>query len=290
MLTPFSCYIYQQNSYSAEFFIPPPKRSYKQRRKQTIHVLTLARWRHASVIRCYHAMKILALLAQKGGAGKTTIGVHLAVHQDQQGASVLLIDVDPQRSSVNWWRSRKAPTPLMVATTAAKLPEVIGAASSENLDLVIIDTPPYSSTEAARAAELADLIVVPTRPAILDLRAIAKTVQLVNSAEHHGCLVLNACPPGRGGAEPSIVREARKGLASYGLPIAPVALAHRVAFSHALIDGRAVTEFEPKGKAAQEIRALSNWLEEKLNDDKKRKPGSLRKSKAGNRRAIARAG
>ena len=206
-------------------------------------------------------MKILALLAQKGGAGKTTIAVHLAVHREQQGGSVLLVDVDPQGSTLNWWRSRQPDTPLMVETTAARLPQVIEAARTDQVDLVIIDTPPYSSIEAARAADLADLVVVPTRPAILDLRAISTTVDLVKASRHQAVLVLNACPPGRGGVEPTIVREARRGLESYGLPIAPVALTHRVAFSHALIDGRAVTEFEPKGKAAQEIRELSNWLE-----------------------------
>ena len=110
-------------------------------------------------------MKILALLAQKGGAGKTTIAVHLAVHHQQQGGSVLLVDVDPQGSTVNWWRSRQADTPLMVETTAANLPKVIAAAKSDKVGQVIIDTPPYSSIEAARAAELADLVVVPTRPA-----------------------------------------------------------------------------------------------------------------------------
>ncbi|MDA2930004.1 ParA family protein [Acidobacteria bacterium AH-259-O06] len=143
---------------------------------------------------------------------------------------------------------------------AVQLPDVIKAAGSDGVDLIIIDTPPYSSIEAIKAAEQADLLLVPTRPVILDLRA---TVDLAKSTKRSAALVLNACPPGRGG-EPSIVREARQGLKSYGLPVALVAITQLVAFSHALIDGRAVTEFEPKGKAAQEISALSNWLEEKI--------------------------
>ncbi len=206
-------------------------------------------------------MKILSLMAQKGGAGKTTIGVHLAVLAEQMGKAVVLIDLDPQRSASSWWHSRKVDTPLMVETTAAQLADVIGAARTDNVDLVIIDTPPHTAAEANKAAELSDLILIPTRPAILDLRAISRTVDIVKSTNRPAVIVLNACQPGRG-AEASVVREARMGLKDYGLPVAPVAITQRVALSHALIDGQAVTEFEPNGKAAHEIRALFHWLEE----------------------------
>ena len=67
-------------------------------------------------------------------------------------------------------------------------------------------------------------------------------------------IVLNACPVGRSVAEASIVTEARQALAAYGLLLAPIAVAQRAAFSYALNDGRAVSEFEPDGKAAAELR------------------------------------
>lgn len=106
---------------------------------------------------------------------------------------------------------------------------------------------------------LFDFILIPARPAILDLRAIADTVGLVNNKA--AVIVLNSCPPGRGFAEVGIVTEARKALSVYGLPVCPVAVSQRVAYSHALNGGLAVTEFEPEGKAAGEIRRLWEWLQ-----------------------------
>ena len=208
-------------------------------------------------------MKVVSLVAQKGGAGKTTIAVHLAVLAQQQGQRVALIDIDPQRSTAAWWQSRQVDTPLLVETAAAQLPAVIQAAQSDKLDLVIIDTPPRSASEAASAVAVSSLVLIPTRPAILDLRAISMTVDLIGTTNQAAAIVLNACPPGRLG-EAAIVTEARAGLNDYGLPVVPVALTHRVAFSYALIDGEAVTEFEPHGKAAREIRVLSHWIEETL--------------------------
>ena len=103
-------------------------------------------------------------------------------------------------------------------------------------------------------------MVIPTRPAILDLRAIRATVEIISRAGARAVVVLNACPVARTVAEASIVTEARQALASYGLPLAPMAVAQRAALSYALNDGRAVSEFEPDGKAAKELRRLWEWL------------------------------
>jgi chromosome partitioning protein len=110
------------------------------------------------------------------------------------------------------------------------------------------------------AARKADIVLIPSRPAILDLEAIGASVDIVNQTQATGIIVLNACPfPGKTG-ETAIVTEARDALSVYGLPVAPFSLANRVAFSHSLIDGRAVTEFDRKGKAASEMKGLYNWI------------------------------
>ena len=204
-------------------------------------------------------MKTLAVLARKGGVGKTTVAVHLAVVAQQAGKRVLLIDLDPQRSAAGWWRERKAEMPELVEAEPRQLPEILAAAAEDGIDLAVIDTRPSAESDAVLAAKLADLALVVTRPAILDLRAIGATTELVKAAGRPGLVVLNACPPGRDDAEASIVREAREGLVAYGLPVARNSLGQRAAMSHALIDGRAVTEFDGDGKAAAEIRAL--WKE-----------------------------
>ena len=105
-------------------------------------------------------------------------------------------------------------------------------------------------------------MVIPTRAAILDLRAIRATVESARRAKARSVVVLNAVPAGRGVAEASIVTEARRALAAYGLPLAPVVVTQRAALSHALNDGRAVTEFEPNGKASAELQTLWSWLDD----------------------------
>jgi len=202
-------------------------------------------------------MKTIALASQKGGTGKTTLAIHLAVLALKRRERPVLIDTDPQRSSGDWWRARAQETPVFVETTVRKVPEVLQAARADGFTLAIIDTAPHAGPGITKISKLADLTLIPCRPAILDIRAIGTTVETVQGG---AAIVLNACPPGRGPFEASITRETREVLAGYGLPVAPISIVNRVALAHALIDGRAVTEFEPGGKAAHEIARLWRWI------------------------------
>jgi chromosome partitioning protein len=201
-------------------------------------------------------MKTLGVLAQKGGAGKTTLAVHLAVL-----AGAVLIDTDPQESAADWGRARESDTPPVVSASADKLPEVLAAAREDGHAWAIADTAPHAADDVRKVAALCDLVMIPCRPGILDLRAIGKTVEIVRTLHTPAIVVLNACPPATKRGEGSLVREARIALAGYGLPVAKVTITQRAALSHALIDGRAVTEFEPKGAAADELRALWKLLQ-----------------------------
>ena len=198
-------------------------------------------------------MLSIGFLAQKGGAGKTTLAVHLAV----LAGDALLVDLDPERSAAEWWETRSAELPELAVGEARDLKSAL--ASSQRA-WVVVDTAPHAAEDARTVASLVDLVVIPTRPAILDLRAIRATVEIISRAGARAVVVLNACPVARMVAEASIVTEARQALASYGLPLAPMAVAQRAALSYALNDGRAVSEFEPDGKAAKELRRLWEWL------------------------------
>ena len=209
-------------------------------------------------------MKTLALLARKGGAGKTTLAVHLAVIAAQSGLRVLLVDTDPQRSTAAWWRSRQADTPELVECEANQLPDVLAAARADGIELVVVDTRPSLEADTATVARLADFVLIPTRPTILDLRAIAATVEVVRAVNRPGAIVLNAVLAGRDGEESPQAAEAREALAAYALEVAPVAVANRVALGHALVDGLAVTEFDPAGKASAELQALFRFVLERL--------------------------
>src|SRR4051812_9330361 len=116
-------------------------------------------------------MKVIALLSQKGGAGKTTLALHLAVAAEQDGHQTAIIDLDPQASAASWGDSRAAETPVVVSAQSSRLAQVLEAARNAGAALAIIDTAPHSESAALAAARAADLILIPCRPAILDLRA-----------------------------------------------------------------------------------------------------------------------
>jgi chromosome partitioning protein len=206
-------------------------------------------------------MRAVSLVSQKGGAGKTTLAIHLAVLAREGGKSVVLIDCDPQRSATKWWGRRTDADLTLVTRNAGDLPEVLKAARVDGYDFAIIDTAPHADAAAASAARTADFALIPCRPAILDLDAVAATVDLVKAIRKRAAIVLNACPPGRGISSASLTTDARRALRSHDLPVAPATITQRAALAHALIDGRAVTEFEPEGKAATEIRALWSWIQ-----------------------------
>ena len=177
---------------------------------------------------------------------------------------VVIADVDPQASSAFWRQRRQQPAPEVVQLQPKRLKRERKRLAASGVDLLIVDTPPHSSSGAALAAANADMVLIPTRPAILDLQAIGDSVAVVEKAKTSGAVALNCCPPPTRRGETAIVREAREALTAYGLPVAPVALSQRAAFSHALIDGRAVTEYDARGKAAAEMRALWKWVKQEL--------------------------
>jgi len=200
-------------------------------------------------------MKTIAVISQKGGAGKTTLSVHLAVAAESKGVSAAIIDLDPQSSAAGWGDSREAESPAVVSAQAARLAQVLEAAREGGAGIAILDTAPHSESTALAAARAADFILIPCRPAILDLRAIGSTIDLVKLANKPCAVVLNAVPP-RGG----LAKDAQEAIAGYGVGVAPVHFAQRAAFAHALTAGQTAQEYEPDGKAAEEALQLYMWI------------------------------
>ncbi len=210
-------------------------------------------------------MKILVILAQKGGSGKTTVAVHMAVCAVQRKLKTAIIDIDPQGSAFQWNASRPEGMKLdAVAANAAQLAGLLQRAKAGGIELAIIDTAPHSNAEAATAASLADFVLIPCRPARFDLDAIASTVEIARAANAPCGVVINAAPRGK------LAEEARAALTSKGVNVIETVLHQRAAYSHAVIDGRSVHEYEPNGAAAEEIDNLYHHIT-RLYGDKKRK-------------------
>src|SRR3954449_6529262 len=206
-------------------------------------------------------MHTIAILSQKGGSGKTTISVHLAVAAEQAGHVAAVIDIDQQASAAGWKDSRQMATPVVQAIPAARLQQALDVARSHGADLAIIDSAPYAGDVALAAAEAADFVLIPCRPGILDLRAIGATARIVKLGGKTAYVVLNAMPPNA----PHVLADARAAVAVHGLEVAPVTLQQRAAFAHALTVGKTAGEYEPNGKAAEEITQLYRWVWAEMN-------------------------
>ena len=204
----------------------------------------------------HNKLKALAVVSQKGGTGKTTLAVNLAVHASMDGLNVAVIDCDPQRSAAGWWGIRQHEWPTLIERPAHELPSILATLEEEGFNLAIIDTRPSVEGETLRAVQSATAAIISSRPTSFDLRAIALTAQLVRDSGKSGCIVLNQCPPPRSENEPSITAEARSVAASLGLPVAPATVSIRVAIPYAASGGMAACEYEPDGNATKEIAAL----------------------------------
>ena len=204
-------------------------------------------------------MKTIAILSQKGGAGKTTLAVNLATAAQLAKKQTVIIDIDPQASATGWGDSRLSETPIVISAQPSRLQKVIEAANENGADFVFIDTSPHSESGALAAARLADFILIPCRPAILDLRAISNTIDIVKLAACKAAVVLTCVPP-RG----SLAHEAAQAIASYNVELAPIHIGHRASFIHSLTTGQSVLEYEPNGKAMEEINKLYKWIIKQL--------------------------
>ena len=179
-------------------------------------------------------MLTIALVSQKGGSGKTTLALHLAVASAQAGRHAAIIDLDPQASAAHWADRREAALPTVLAAPASRLRPELDRALAAGVDLLYLDTAPHSDSAALKVARAADLVLIPCRTAILDLEAITDTVQFLATTGTPALVVLNAVSPHGHDAD-----QAADALHSLTLDVCPVRVGHRVAFARALLTGQA---------------------------------------------------
>jgi chromosome partitioning protein len=207
-------------------------------------------------------MRSLAITNQKGGSGKSTLSVNLAVEAARRGDRVLVLDTDPQGSALSWAAAREGGSPDVEAVETARVPIRLYRARQEGVDLVIVDTQPRAEIPLAALLRGVDFALVPLRPSTFDLAMLETTLRPILSAKVAGAIVLNSCP-----ARAPEVARARDAARSLGLPLAPVELGERRAYMRAVASGRGVAEFDPNGPAALEIAALWTYVRAAMGGD-----------------------
>lgn len=209
-------------------------------------------------------MQIITIAARKGGVGKTTLATHMSVLAADSQRPVLLFDTDPQRSLTWWFKLRTTATPHLIECEARELPKIVEIAKEEGVAYCIIDTPPHAENSIADAMRVADIVAVPTRPGPFDLAGVAATLDLAERVGKPALVVINHAPPRTMVFEPAIVSEAREALKKMDASVAKTVISQRVALSHAVISGSTVGEYEPDGKAANEVAALWREIKKEL--------------------------
>ncbi len=204
-------------------------------------------------------MRTLAVIALKGGSGKTTIATHLALAAHLRGLDVLVADTDPQKSARDVLSSREAEGPAVVEVTGATLLSAQLAAQGLKKDLVVIDTAAGALEDVSEALVLADYSVLVVRPTLLDLAGLARTVVLVRKLKKPCAVVMNQAPVPREGSEAPVVRRFLRGLEYMRVPVIPVVVRARTVYQTALETGRSAEESADEAAKA-EITALWDFV------------------------------
>lgn len=201
------------------------------------------------------AGKVIAVAQQKGGSGKTTIAVNLAVAYARQGLTVALLDTDPQGSLGRWFmarRDRLGEAGMEFSTSSAWGVSYECEKLRRQADIVLIDTPPKVDADLRPALREADLVLIPVATSHVDLWATEGVLDLARRERKRATVVLNRVKPGtRLAAE---VAEAARALEA---ELAAATLANRIAYAETLGMGLGAQEAGRRGPATAEVERLA---------------------------------
>jgi len=200
---------------------------------------------------------VVAMASLKGGTGKTTVCLNLAVTAEEAGLRTVVVDVDPQQAAAKWGDLRAVTDrgPQVISAMAARLPQALDSAAQLGANLVVIDTAAHAEGILVSTIDAADIVLIPCRPTIVDLQYLSATVQIAALRRKNAAVVLNAVQP-----RTNDRFQAEDALTDMGMNLVPVTISNLVAYARAITTGQGVTEFEPEGKAAAEMRALLGEL------------------------------
>lgn len=207
---------------------------------------------------------IIAVVNQKGGAGKTTIALNLAAALAAEGKRVLLVDADPQQTAQDWAAVRSSPPPFQVVGLAKPVLHRDLPQMAADYDHVVIDGAPRNYEVARSAIAAADVVLIPVQPSGADFWASRETVGLVKEAHGFKETQKSVFVVSRKIGRTVLGRDIADALAEFEIPILHAGTMQRVVYAEALTGGMTVIEQQPRGAAAEEIRAILAELREEV--------------------------
>jgi len=207
-------------------------------------------------------MRTITFATQKGGTGKSTLAVGLAVAAMNDGERAIIVETDRQGTVSNWAARRDDPEPGVVQVLDRfVLERTLSVFGRRGYSLAIIDTPGSDSEIVAEAIRLSDLCLIPARPSPTDIEAAHPTLRTIQRHGKRFAFVLSQAPVR--GQRPTVAAKTLSELGVLALPF----IALRNDHIDALAAGLAVSEFAPNRKATAEIRDLWNWSKHSLTSD-----------------------
>jgi chromosome partitioning protein len=206
-------------------------------------------------------MRTWAFVQQKGGSGKSTTCVNLAVLAEAEGESVLIVDLDPQSNLALWASVRGTNKPPVLESFPEKLPEIVKSAETLGVTLVMVDTPSKIDATALAAIRAADMVICPTMPDLFNVGSLKDTTDLLEATgklAHTVGVVNNVEDDNTAEDKIAVAKGALEGL---HMAVAEPAIRHRTQFAAAIEEGLGVTQMPRAKKANAEIRALWEWLD-----------------------------
>ena len=209
--------------------------------------------------------KVITIAQQKGGTGKTTLAVHLALaFIKYHNHKVAIIDTDPQGSLGKWFMIRSEKNSLNKNLTF-KTASLWGAQYESKMlkqdhDIVIIDTPPKIESDARPAIEASDLVLIPVAPSPVDFWATEPIIEIAKRAKKKIVIQINRANP-----KAKLMSKTHEYIKSINVKSTDTLIGHRQIFVASMGEGKTVVEKQRKSKAVEEIKSISNQILLELN-------------------------